>query len=65
MFNDPTPAISRHADGSIDYAHYAARASIARNSEFKRMLRATIESRAPRSSLLSVLTTLVLLALIF
>jgi len=64
MIDDTTTEIRSHADGSIDYEYYAARASQARNGEFKRLVRENIATRASHGSLLSVLATLVLLAII-
>ena len=64
MFYDTNPEIIRHTDGSIDYRHYTKRAAVARNSEFRHLIREVIAAPVPRSPLLSVLATILLLVLI-
>ena len=65
MFDDTMTEIRRHPDGSIDYAYYAGRASSARNREIRRAFRAGGEIHGLRSPLLSLLATVMLLAIIF
>ncbi len=64
MIDDTKTEIRRHADGSIDYAYYAGRASAARNSEFRRVVRGTVQIHRLRSPLFSLVATVMLLAII-
>lgn len=64
MSSDETNQIRRRSDGSIDYGYYAARASSARNGEVKRLARGVLEAPVSHRPLLSVLVTVVLLAIV-
>jgi len=56
--------IARQRDGSIDYGHYAARASIARNREVKHLSGRLLETCTARGPGISALAAVVLLAII-
>ena len=64
MKNENTDEIVRVADGSIDYGHYAARASSARNGAVKHLAAMLLEFPAARGSGISALLTFVLLVII-
>ena len=64
MKTETSNEIVRLQDGSIDYGHYAQRASIARNREAKLLAGKAFEISGSRGPRISALATVVLLAII-